>query len=112
LIGLARISFYTDLLVVERIKLTPAPASNGRFQPEVAVGNRGPERKRQRYRFRSALLHLLTVADPNSGEPNWITGCKKVIRAMNDGDIRAAKLVFDHAIGAPHGTVDITNRVE
>jgi hypothetical protein len=96
--------------MVERVRMTPPPASNdGRFRVGnvAARGNLGPAKKRQRYRFRAALLHLLSVVDPKSGEPNWIVGCKRVIKAMNDGDVRAAKLVFDHAMGQPLASVEV-----
>jgi hypothetical protein len=96
--------------MVERIKLTPAPASSdGRFGVgnQAARGNKGPAMKRARYRFRSALLHLLTVADEKSGEPNFVAGARRMIKEMINGNVQAGKLVFDHSMGAPLAQVEV-----
>jgi len=87
----------------------PSPAGDngrgpgGRFQPGNRAGKGNPNNAKAQ-RLRNALLTSITSADVRSI-------IRKMITLAEAGDVQAAKLVFDRALGSVQPE-DVLQRIE
>jgi hypothetical protein len=58
-------------------------------------------------RGRAALLWLLGCVDAD-GRNNWHKVWSLILKRTLSGDMKAARLLLDYALGAPRQSVDIT----
>ena len=85
----------------------PSPSANngrrpdGKFGPGNRAGRGNPHAKRAQ-KLRSAVLYAV--------KPNDIKQViEKLVELAKDGDINAAKLLFDRALGKPSATTAATD---